>query len=454
MKRVKLTSEWLSSWNPTKQIEVADGVCRGLVVRGGPSGAKVFYRWTDEADLATGKKKRKRVRLATWAIEGGGGALSLGAAREAFIAAQQAARAEVDGTAETTVEDLAKAYQRDILARREPASAAWSWGIIKTHVLTAAPDPRRPPFGEWPARAVRPPDVAALIRAAKVQRTVGSRRVGGPGVARAALREVRAIFAAAVGAGSLEMSPAGVLQASALGLRGTKRGRYLDAAEVKALFEVLDLNALLAGSAEPMKLSATTRLGIALLLFVPVRTHSLIGAGWKEIDTKAKRWVIPVARQKMHRDARAEARPFTAPLCAAAAAILERLRELAGSSPFVLASPLPPSNPKEPPRPVGGKVLIRALARLQADGRLAAGAPFTIHDLRRTWRAWAGELGVSFEVAEKSLGHVLPGVADTYARAEMVEQRAAAAELVGAAFDRIRLGKAAKVTPIAAARGA
>ena len=49
-----------------------------------------------------------------------------------------------------------------------------------------------------------------------------------------------------------------------------------------------------------------------------------------------------------------------------------------------------------------------------------------------------------FEVAEKSLAHVLPGVAATYAHADRVEERAEAAELVAAAFDRIRLGEAAK----------
>ena len=53
-----------------------------------------------------------------------------------------------------------------------------------------------------------------------------------------------------------------------------------------------------------------------------------------------------------------------------------------------------------------------------------------------------------FEVAEKSLAHVLPGVAATYAHADRVEERAEAADPVAAALDRIRLGEAAKVTPI------
>ena len=47
-----------------------------------------------------------------------------------------------------------------------------------------------------------------------------------------------------------------------------------------------------------------------------------------------------------------------------------------------------------------------------------------------------------FEVAEKSLAHVLPGVAATYAHADRVEERAEAADLVAAAFDQIRLGEA------------
>ena len=99
-------------------------------------------------------------------------------------------------------------------------------------------------------------------------------------------------------------------------------------------------------------------------------------------------------------------------------------------------------------------MLVRALARLQESGRLSLGSRFTIHDARRTWRSWAGELGVSFEVAEKSLAHVLPGVAETYARADLLEQRGRAAELVAAAFDRIRLGKAVSVVPLVTAKGA
>jgi integrase len=442
MKRLELTSEWIENWRPTRSTEVTDRGCKGLLLRGGPSGGKAFYRWASER-REDGSEQRKRVRLGTWP------AMSLGAAREALNAAREGKRGKTSG-AGGTVADLAQAYRRDILGRREPSSAEWSWTTIRTHLLPARPDPKRPPFGDWIAATVRAPDIAAVVRLAREERTVEAvdakgrkttLRVGGPGAARVALREAKAIFAAAVGAGSLEWSPAAVLQARALGLRGTKRARYLDAEELSALFTALDLNELLDGTEKPKRLTPAVRLAIALLHYAPARSHSLIAAKWEEVDLDAARWTIPAEKMKLHKEERAEARPFTMPLCKTAVAILRRLQGLAGESTWVL----PGKNPKAH---IDSKVLIRALGRLQESGRLKFSSRLTIHDARRTWRAWAGELGVTFEVAEKSLAHTLPGVADVYARAEMVEQRAAAAELVGAAFDRIRLGEGAKVVPI------
>jgi hypothetical protein len=59
------------------------------------------------------------------------------------------------------------------------------------------------------------------------------------------------------------------------------------------------------------------------------------------------------------------------------------------------------------------------------------------------------DLGVDHAVARLSLGHAgLEGVEGVYGRAQMVEQRAQAAEVVAGALDRIRLGKAAQVVPM------
>jgi integrase len=440
MKKTELTSEWLGNWKPTRITEIADRGCKGLVVRGGPSGTRTFYRWTDVRDPA-GAVKRKRVRLGSWP------ALSLADARKAVHDAREAREAETAGAIDLTVAQIATAYRRDVLSHRERADEAWN--IVRVHIVEAQPDPRRSAFGEWSARLVRPADVAAVVRHAKEPRTVEGRRLGGPGVARVVLRELKALFAHAVETGALEMTPAGVMRARAFGLRAVSRNRVLDAEEIGAFFAALDLSALLDGTAKPQRLSPTIRLALAFQLYTPLRSHSFIGARWEEFDLNAARWTVPVDRLKLHKEERATARPFTVPLAPTAVAILRALRSLAGDSPWVLASPLDADHHVEE------KALVRALSRLQATGRLAFGSRLTVHDLRRTWRSFAMDLGVDHVVAERSLGHVaalraagFSGAADVYGRAQMVEQRAEAAELVAAAFDRIRLGKAAAVVPL------
>jgi integrase len=292
------------------------------------------------------------------------------------------------------------------------------------------------------------------VRYAKEPRVVGGRRLGGLGSGRVVLRELRAIFAHAVETGVLEMTPAGVLRARSFGLRAVSRSRVLDEHEIGAFFEALELTALLDGTAKARRLSPTVRLALAFQLYVPLRSQSLIGARWEEFDLDAGRWVVPVDRLKMRREDRAAARPFTVPIPETALAILRRLLERAGKSPWVLASP------KDPTSHVEEKALVRALVRLQRPGRsgvprLNIGARLTVHDLRRTWRTLAMDLGVDHVVAERSLGHVavlraagFSDAADVYGRAQMVEQRAKAAELVAAALDRIRLGREAVVVPL------
>jgi integrase len=193
----------------------------------------------------------------------------------------------------------------------------------------------------------------------------------------------------------------------------------------------------------PRKLSLRVRLGIAFQLYVPTRTHSIIGARWEEIDMTERRWTIAVERLKLRKNDAGKAKPFVVPLPGTAVAILERLRAEAGKSPWVLASP------KRPNKHIGAKVLVRALARLQDGERLDLAERLTVHDLRRTWRSLAMDLGVDHAVARLSLGHAgLEGVEGVYGRAQMVGQRAQAAELVADALDRIRLGKAAQVVPM------
>jgi integrase len=438
VRHVELTTEMISNFLPPKNTEINDSGRPGLILRGGPSGKRTFYTWTTAAD-----GKRRREKLGRWPT------VSLGEARSLVNQAHEATGAEAPSAA--TVKQIAESYRRNILSNRERGDEAWN--LLRVHVVDAK-QRNGSPFGERLARDIRARDIGPVIEQTRIEReeertakkggTV-KRWLGGPAVARAVLAEIKGMFAHAVGTGLLDMSPAALLQARSFGLHKVQRERHLDAEEIKAFFEALDLSALLDGTDKPRKLEPTTRLGLAFQLYIPLRSHSLIGARWEEFDLQAKRWTVPVARLKLRKRERASAkvRPFVVPLPATAIAILGRLQDLAGSSPYVLASP------RDPKRPLERKTLLQALKRLQGD----TDDGYTVHDLRRTWRTLAQDLKVEDAVARKSLGHAaLDGVEGVYGRSQLVEQRAEAAERVAAALDRIRLGKAAKVTPIAAKR--
>jgi integrase len=54
--------------------------------------------------------------------------------------------------------------------------------------------------------------------------------------------------------------------------------------------------------------------------------------------------------------------------------------------------------------------------------------PFVIHDLRRTARSLLSRAGVQSDVAERLLGHVIPGVKGVYDRHSYGEEKAQALE--------------------------
>ncbi len=59
-------------------------------------------------------------------------------------------------------------------------------------------------------------------------------------------------------------------------------------------------------------------------------------------------------------------------------------------------------------------------------------APWVLHDLRRTARSLMARAGVRSDVAERVLGHVLPGVEGIYDRHSYREEKAdALAKLAG-----------------------
>jgi integrase len=62
---------------------------------------------------------------------------------------------------------------------------------------------------------------------------------------------------------------------------------------------------------------------------------------------------------------------------------------------------------------------------------------WTIHDLRRTARSLMSRVGVDADIAERCLGHVIPGVRGIYDRHAYYDEKRRAFEMLAAQIDRI-----------------
>src|SRR5262249_7110430 len=72
---------------------------------------------------------------------------------------------------------------------------------------------------------------------------------------------------------------------------------------------------------------------------------------------------------------------------------------------------------------------------------------FTLHDLRRTARSLMSRASINADIAERCLGHVIPGVRGVYDRHEYQREKKLAFEALASLILRIVEGKA-EVVPI------
>jgi integrase len=124
-------------------------------------------------------------------------------------------------------------------------------------------------------------------------------------------------------------------------------------------------------------------------------------------------WTLPAGRNKVKKD-------FARPLSSKALALLAELPVIEGSNYFFTGS---------------GNVPIRGFADYKERFDRDCGVTgWTIHDLRRTSRSLMSRAGVNADIAERCLGHVIPGVRGVYDQhkyeAEMLHAFAALATLI------------------------
>jgi integrase len=134
-------------------------------------------------------------------------------------------------------------------------------------------------------------------------------------------------------------------------------------------------------------------------------------------------WTIPAARSKTKLDQ-------LVPVTAAVKALIGDVKG------FVF------SNERARKRPFSGfskakKALDAGIAKLRKREGRKPMPHWVNHDLRRTARSLLSRAGVSADIAERVLGHVIPGVRGVYDRYEYLDEKRDALEKLAALVDRI-----------------
>jgi integrase len=151
---------------------------------------------------------------------------------------------------------------------------------------------------------------------------------------------------------------------------------------------------------------------IQLLLLTAQRRDEVAHMRWSEIEGDL--WTIPRERYK---SGRANAVPLSEPA-------LRILRALPQSGPFVFSTT--------------GHTPISGFSKAkEALDRLSGVTGWRLHDLRRTARSLMSQAGIRSEIAERVLGHAIPGVAGVYDRHSYLPEKRAALAALAAAVEHV-----------------
>ena len=141
---------------------------------------------------------------------------------------------------------------------------------------------------------------------------------------------------------------------------------------------------------------------IEFLTLTAARSGEVRHARWTEVDLASAAWTVPAERAKTGREHRV-------PLSRRALQVLAEARRATGDTGLIFPS-------------VTGRALSdNTLSKLLRE----SGIPAVIHGMRSSFRDWCADSGVSREVAEACLAHVVQGVEGSYFRSDLFERRRA-----------------------------
>ena len=462
---MKITTTWLEARHepknrPERRYDVTVDGREGLMVRVFPTGAVSFrFRYT-----APGGERRVMV-LGNF----GKGGLTLAEAHELHHQAQrelekgldpieerekrmrsaERARADRDG-ADTIAKLVEQFVHRELRAERwDEARGQW----VKTRT-----EGRKRPDAAAALLGYRPPDAPARRhkRGIKTVPTFLSelghlkapdltkRRIiefldsivdrGAPVAANRTYALLKQFFEWAAAKDLIPASPmAGVKPPGGI---ERPRDRILTADEIRTVWQKLDT----AEMAEP------TRLALRLLLVTGQRRGELTHARWDHFDLAGKLWTIPVELLKTAHSRRDRPEPHVVPLSGLALELLDKLKALTGTSPYVL----PAHASAQHAQSYSDAVLSRAVRQ----NREHFGIPeWTPHDLRRTAASFMTKLGIPRLHVEKVLNHSTGDIAEVYDRHDYLPEKRAALERWGEHLRAIVEGRELAVVPLAKAAG-
>jgi integrase len=158
-------------------------------------------------------------------------------------------------------------------------------------------------------------------------------------------------------------------------------------------------------------------LALEFVVLTAARLSEVRLAEFSEIDFDKAVWNIPAARMKRGIE-------HAVPLSSRALAIVTELRALRPKGRYIF-----PSHDGSPM----GRAAIWATACRMTDDRA------TVHGFRSSWRSWAADHGMPFDLAESALAHSRGAVVEAYMRTSMIERRRSWMQM----WDDFLAGKAA-----------
>lgn len=397
------TARTLDSLKPAdKAYDCRDSGAPGLALRVSPTGRKTF-RWTFR-DI-TGKHRVKT--LGDYGDRQG--QITLSNARRTLEVVKARHRDSLRlGESEAsinTIGELAELFFEHRLKktrkRPEEARRLIDKDILPTlGKLRLMPIPSTPVIGKAVIAVV---DRGAPVHAGKV------------------LDLIRQLFDFGVANGYLIHNPASPLRGSDLGVEEyTPCNRRLEGDQIREFWLALD---------GPHKMSTQTRCALRIILLTGVRSQEMLLARWEHLnlETSDSSWIIPIVNQKLTLRQSRTARDFVIPLAPKAVELFLALKNLAGNSPWVMASEATGGHYNDKALGKAMRRLFAVRVRDQATGELVPlldFAPISPHDLRRTMRSMMGEtLRIAPHIAERCLNHSLGTLTMTYDTGEYLDER-------------------------------